>query len=877
MIAGFITIDCGLPEKSSYVDNKTNLEYTSDEQFIDTGTNYNISNEYVKGASLKQFLNVRSFPTGTRNCYTLNSLVAGYKYLVRAIFFYGNYDGLNKPPLFDLYTGINFWKTVNASNGSSTEEVILVAQTDYLQVCLANKGLGTPFISGLELRPLREKLYPVVDPTRSVALYERLNMGPTNDVVIRYPDDPYDRFWIPWNNEPGLTEISTSSAIRSSPNDHYAAPSSVIQTAVTPKKSSKIEYHWIPDPQDKNPGFVAVLYFSELEILRGNAKREFDIYLNGIPRAVVPFSPDYLYPDALYSDKPAPRYPRYNLSIVATSKSTLPPIINALELFRVLDITGNATDSGDVSAMIAIKDAYRVKRSWNGDPCAPKAFAWDGLNCSYPISGPPRITTVNLSSSGLTGGITTSFANLTSLQYLDLSHNNLVGEIPGVLERLKSLVLLDLTGNQLDGPIPAGLLNKSQDGLLILRFGGNVNLCAYDNSCELPPKKKSSITPIIVIVPVVVVLLIVVIFVLYIVRKRQGFGRSVSVRPQNEYYSTEENNYGSNPLQLENRQFTYKELVVITRNFQLVIGKGGFGSVYNGFLENGTQVAVKMRSQSSSQGVNEFIAEAQHLTKVHHKNLVSLIGYCKDGHHLGLIYEYMSQGTLKDHLRGKARNGTLLTWRQRLQIALESAQGLEYLHKGCVPPLIHRDVKSSNILLNANIEAKLADFGLSKNFYNDADTFDVSTALTGTPGYIDPQYHATRRITEKSDIYSFGVVLLELITGQPPISSGPENLNIGQWVRQRLSKGIFESVIDGRMQGDYDLNSVWKVADLALKCTAKGAIQRPTMTEVVTQLKQYLELESSGLRNHRMYRGGSSSRAFEMLRLPIATYGMTGR
>ncbi|RRT48568.1 hypothetical protein BHE74_00016320 [Ensete ventricosum] len=170
-------------------------------------------------------------------------------------------------------------------------------------------------------------------------------------------------------------------------------------------------------------------------------------------------------------------------------------------------------------------------------------------------------------------------------------------------------------------------------------------------------------------------------------------------------------------FQLKNQEFTYEDLVYITKNFQHTIGKGGFGTVYLGELQDGTQVAVKVNSQSSSQGINEFQAEvnAELLTKIHHKNLMSLVGYCEDENFLALVYEYMAQGSLEQHLRG-----------------------LEYLHSGCKPPIIHRDVKPTNILLNHKGEAKIADFGVSRIFQNDQT--HVSTAVVGTMGYLDPEY-----------------------------------------------------------------------------------------------------------------------------------------
>ncbi|KAJ4806860.1 Leucine-rich repeat protein kinase family protein [Rhynchospora pubera] len=297
----------------------------------------------------------------------------------------------------------------------------------------------------------------------------------------------------------------------------------------------------------------------------------------------------------------------------------------------------------------------------------------------------------------------------------------------------------------------------------------------------------------------------------------------------------------------KNRRFSYNDLIRITNNFQNNIGTGGFGSVYVGELENGTQVAVKRRSDSSSQGVKEFLAEAQNLTRVHHKNLVSLIGYCTDRDCMALVYEYVKEGTLQEKLTDNARP---LTWKQRVRIAMESALGLEYLHKACNPPLIYRDVKTSNILLNVNLEAKIADFGLSRAFNNGISSH-VSTAILGTPGYLDPEYYSLYQLSEKSDVFSFGIVLLEIITGQPPIIGSPEGGHVTHWVSEKLSRGDIQSIIDPRMHGQYDINSVWKVTDLARKCTENSSANRPTMDVVVMELKESLDLEISteGTRN----------------------------
>ncbi|XP_073006566.1 probable LRR receptor-like serine/threonine-protein kinase At4g29180 [Typha latifolia] len=184
---GFISIDCGHPDYSSYIDSTTKMPYNSDTQFIDTGTNYRIATLYIKPSLDKQLLSLTSFPNGTRNCYTLKSLDAGLKYLIRATFLYGNYDGLNKLPTFDIYFGINYWKTISISTADApvAAEVIAVIPDKQVQICLINTGLGTPFISVLELRPLKSVLYPAANATQAIVLQDRLNAGPTDTTLIR--------------------------------------------------------------------------------------------------------------------------------------------------------------------------------------------------------------------------------------------------------------------------------------------------------------------------------------------------------------------------------------------------------------------------------------------------------------------------------------------------------------------------------------------------------------------------------------------------------------------------------------------------------------------------------------------------------------------
>ncbi|XP_066334299.1 receptor-like protein kinase At3g21340 [Miscanthus floridulus] len=300
------------------------------------------------------------------------------------------------------------------------------------------------------------------------------------------------------------------------------------------------------------------------------------------------------------------------------------------------------------------------------------------------------------------------------------------------------------------------------------------------------------------------------------------------------------------PTGLHFWNFRYKELGNITGSFQNKIAEGGFGPVYAGILDNGTPVAVKMRSQDSSQGDKEFWAEVKHLAMLCHENLVPLLGYCKDGEHLGLVYEYMAGGNVEQRLRGTTGQEAPLTWSQRLKIALDSARGLHYLHSALRTPLIHRDVKAGNILLTEKLEAKISDLGLARAISSEGKTHTITGTLSGTPGYVDPEYLKAGELRGKTDVYSFGIVLLVLITARPTsVVVGNKHVNIADWVREVLSQdrsgrhhGDISSVIDHSIRGHCDLDSARKLVELALRCAQREDVHaRPTMAEVVVELE----------------------------------------
>ncbi|XP_024537558.1 receptor protein kinase TMK1 [Selaginella moellendorffii] len=545
-----------------------------------------------------------------------------------------------------------------------------------------------------------------------------------------------------------------------------------------------------------------------------------------------------------------------------------------------------------------------IVSSWKGDdPCL-----WTGIVCD---SG-KRVSVIDLAGSQLVGRLSPALVNLTALTVLRLNGNNISGGIPPVLTSMKSLQQVDLHNNNLSGDLPQfpeSVKTNFQGNPLLLQSlppvtsppvtpaqpsgssgggGGakNTNTTVANNATAaevLPRSQHNSVKAGLIAGPVVgaVSLLAIGLALSFLFYKRSekrfvrvqgptmvvhprdsssedivkiivpgGAGNNVNSRSLVETASVNSNGTDVQVVEAGNLVISIHVLRNATRNFseETVLGRGGFGAVYRGQLDDGTNIAVKRMEASSvvsSKGVSEFHAEIAVLSKVRHRHLVALLGYCIDGNEKLLVYEYLPQGALSHHLFEYRRMRLKpLEWKRRLAIALDVARGMEYLHGLAYKSFIHRDLKPSNILLDDDLRAKVADFGLVK--LAPEGKYSVETRLAGTFGYLAPEYAVTGRVTTKADVFSFGVVLLELISGRRALdeSQPEENMHLVTWYRRITSSSSKESllrIIDPVLGVGDVFHSVYTVSELARHCTAREPYQRPDMGHAVSVLSPLVD------------------------------------
>ncbi|KAG6779238.1 hypothetical protein POTOM_015611 [Populus tomentosa] len=540
----------------------------------------------------------------------------------------------------------------------------------------------------------------------------------------------------------------------------------------------------------------------------------------------------------------------------------------------------------EVQALIGIKaslhDPHGVLDNWDGDAVDP--CSWTMVTCSpeslviglgtpsQNLSGTlsptignlTNLQTVLLQSNNITGPIPAEIERLSKLHTLDLSDNFFTGKIPSSLGHLRSLEYLRLNNNSLSGEFPLSLANMTQLVLLDLSFNnlsgpvprfpsktfsiaGNPLICPTGsepecfgttlmpmsmnlNSTQTLPSDKPKSHKIAVafgssVGSASLIILGIGLFLWWRQRHNQQTFFDVKDRQHEE-------------VSLGNlRRFQFRELQISTNNFsnKNILGKGGFGIVYKGILHDGTVVAVKrLKDGNAIGGEIQFQTEVEMISLAVHRNLLRLYGFCMTPTERLLVYPYMSNGSVALRLKGKP----VLDWGTRKRIALGAARGLLYLHEQCDPKIIHRDVKAANILLDDYCEAVVGDFGLAKLL--DHQDSHVTTAVRGTVGHIAPEYLSTGQSSEKTDVFGFGILLLELITGQRAIEFGKAANQKGamlDWVKKIHQEKKLEMLVDKDIKGNYDRIELEEMVQVALLSTQYLPSHRPKMSEVVRMLE----------------------------------------
>ncbi|KAH9326586.1 hypothetical protein KI387_006764, partial [Taxus chinensis] len=850
---GFLSIACGATRNST---DGNNITWVSDAHYIDVGRTAQNLNASTLPFELQS---VRFFPgLQLKSCYRL-PIAPNATHLLRLTFFSGNQSLIPNTQTFYVSleaTGALFTITVDFADDrvNRASELIFTSSSEFINVCLTREDKSqVPFISAIELRKFRRGMYNRIQKGNVFLLHKRYDFGGTS--LTRYPQDPYDRIWFPVPSDKHITKISTLASISDEQTEAFP-PSGVMRTAwFTNATQLGLTLHSY-DNTDLPEKSLIFFYFAEIERINASDSRIFDITANGMnisSRVNVLELTHGAYDTSKEISQEFKDLNSFKVELRKSEDSTLGPIINAMEHYVVYP-TDPETLAGNVEALSEIQTVFGI-RNWISDPCYP--IELEGVTCSDQFISPVNVTGIHLSGWNLHGSIPPSFGKLTALINLSLDHNhlnhslpnlstlthlerlhlqnnNLSGNIPTWLSGLKKLKELDLTNNKFSGDIPRELIREN----LTFRYNNNplLKIPKIRNSYE----RRRLVIGLIVasVIAITVALILITEYRKKILKETKMSGKARGSSTKINLKSFEEREYSlvEVPNPTKSRAFTLDEMITATQNFTQTIGKGGFGSVYYGKLSDGKEAAVKVLSLFSKQGVQEFLNEVDLLSRVNHRNLVTLLGYCNESRELMLIYEYMARGTLKDHIHGSEADHVKLDWRMRLQIVLDAAQGLEYLHVKCTPKIIHRDVKTANILLGNDLSGKLADFGLSRTTV-DGGASHVTTTVKGTAGYLDPEYFNTHMLTEKSDVYSFGVVLFEIICGRQPINVWlpEEEINLTRWATPYLEDedpNKLLEIVDNRLVSKYAIKSLSMVAKLAIRCVQPDPALRPTITQI---------------------------------------------
>uniref|UniRef100_A0ACD5Z8K3 Uncharacterized protein n=1 Tax=Avena sativa TaxID=4498 RepID=A0ACD5Z8K3_AVESA len=552
----------------------------------------------------------------------------------------------------------------------------------------------------------------------------------------------------------------------------------------------------------------------------------------------------------------------------------IPDWISNLKLLFYLDISNNSMTGGIPSALMQMP----MLRSENtATPLDPRFFELPiylspSLQYRLPMAFPKvldlsknkftgempleigqlkALRSLNLSFNDLTGQIPQSICNLTNLQVLDLSSNNLRGGIPAALNKLNFLSSFNISNNELEGPIPSGgQFNTFQNS----SFDGNSKLCGSMlthkcGSASMPPsytKHRDNKAVFAIAFGVFfggITVLLLLVRLLVSIRVNWFAAKTTREKNSEDVEATSFNSSSEQTLVVMSRgkaaenKLKFTDILKATNNFdkENIIGCGGYGLVYKAELPDGSKLAIKKLNGEMCLMEREFRAEVDTLSMAQHENLVPLYGYCVQGNIRFLVYSYMENGSLDDWLHNRDDDASSsLDWPTRLKIAQGASLGLSYIHDVCNPQIVHRDIKCSNILLDKEFKAYVADFGLARLIL--PNQTHVTTELVGTMGYIPPEYGQAWVATLRGDMYSFGIVLLELLTGMRPVPVLSTSKELVPWVLEMRSEGNQVEVLDPTLRGTGYEEQILKVLEAACKCVNHDQFMRPTIMEVVSCL-----------------------------------------
>ncbi|KVH92378.1 Concanavalin A-like lectin/glucanase, subgroup, partial [Cynara cardunculus var. scolymus] len=782
----FVSIQCCAD--SSFTDPKNNITWIPDDKwFTDNRQCQDIVPPLQNGTSSDH---ARFFGTqyGTKWCYNLPTK-KGQNYLIRGTF---PLKDLHTSPIttfFDVLIGITPIGGVNSTDEAEVEGIVR-ATNDYINFCLLQKQ-GNTYVSKIELRPLNSD-YLNGEPSNVLRLVHRVDVGNTGE-EIRFPQDPYDRIWKPdsdLDQNGNSTSLDNRNIIVLN-GTKMLPPIQVLQTART--HPERLEFQHNLNSGNK---YILYLYFLELNASVQAGQRVFDIYINDEKRQQI---------DVISSDS------NYRTTVMHFTANkflnlTIRKASNGSQLGPILDAMVNIRDE-----LLVENQDNQVLESWTGDPCLP--HSWYGLKCKQ-SNGTTVITKLNV------------------------SNNHFIDSIPTFPYSSVLASIYYGCNRDFDKELP----KRQRSSRLATDYG----MCMGQKSSHPAPK-----VFIAAIAGAVLLLIGVLAILICLYKKRKmtnkGSERKRPTMTKNAIYAMPSSKDDITLKTISIESFTLQQIESAIQKYKTLIGEGGFGSVYHGTLPDGQEVAVKVRSTNSTQGTREFNNELTLLSAIRHENLVPLLGYCCENDQQILVYPFMSNGSLQDRLYGDASKRRALDWPTRLSIALGSARGLTYLHTFSGRSVIHRDVKSSNILLDNSMCAKVADFGFSKYAPQEGDS-GASLEVRGTAGYLDPEKTEARCTLFKGKL---------------------------NWAKPYIRNSRIDEIVDPSIKGGYHTEAMWRVVEVALACIEPFSAYRPSMIDIVRELEDALIIENNASEYMRSIDSFGGSNRFSIERpiviLPLPT------